>query len=373
MSKSKYSIARKQKPVKALLAVLILSCCHNSPAQTEINLISIKPGPYSMIADWQGQTGLEFTYTWNGITNKALTSASRQVINLPALTGSDTLPLIQITLTNSLAMPPQIQLHAQGDPFIIAQHESPTLPDPGRTSLIQPGEYTANLPLPDLRDAYLLAKRTENKDKTGELIKLQPLFRRRHCQPPQSGIYLFEILDEHGAAARNIARSMSRGLQTEVVVPENEFSGQCLQFIPLEIAYASNLEDDEIFRFSGFHKREDARGSHPPYQRWTAAGNSSISITCPPFTKIEVQIKLAAHRPENVPAGSTLIDDGTNRLPVIFEKGIWSGTIQIPPADKERITLSIISDTWSPAEALGSGDTRELGVMLTELSLRFYQ
>ena len=124
----------------------------------------------------------------------------------------------------------------------------------------------------------------------------------------------------------------------------------------------------------GFHGREGgSRGV-----AWTN-GRASLRLTTPPDAPATVELVFGNMRPPELgPVTVTVEVDGraatevtlappTSRLAA--HRGVPARIEVVSPAEGEAVEVAIVSDTFSPAEVLGTDDRRRLGVPLVGLHL----
>ena len=203
-------------------------------------------------------------------------------------------------------------------------------------------------------------------------VIVQPLFRTLVCRPTQTGIYVFDAFDADAAQAFPLARGLVAH-QTVSIPASHRWIGGCRRFVPEGDTVTSHFMSDEIFEFSGFHERERSETASPPFQRWTAGSNASIRITAPRDCECEVTLHMQSACPDEVFPTNALLIIETNRIPVVFKEGDWSGTLAIPsrPGDQDGILIGIQSRTWRPSDTAASQDSRTLGLLLDHFEVRF--
>jgi hypothetical protein len=124
-----------------------------------------------------------------------------------------------------------------------------------------------------------------------------------------------------------------------------------------------------------FHAKETASGRT---MRWTQA-QSFVSITGIPRGAREVVLTMSnGGRPEGPPAADVMVylDDrllGTARVTDGFRPytfALPAGEAEAAAASETPPRLVIRTPTWNPAQVLGGGDDRELGVMIDRVQVR---
>jgi hypothetical protein len=132
---------------------------------------------------------------------------------------------------------------------------------------------------------------------------------------------------------------------------------------------------DDNLHVLRFHSSEESDGRT---FRWTGP-QSFVSITSvSPGSREVVLIAGDGGRPAAAPAA--IIDvflDGQRLGSAVVKGGFAPHTFVIPPALAARaaaaqnpVELRIVSTTWRPSEVLGSGDGRQLGVMLDRVAVK---
>lgn len=390
-----------------LYSVALLAGSATCSALAQMQLATTKPGPHALIARLRTPEPTSISYIWQGDTNVILLSTNWQGIELPAKTDNMEPAILRLLVPQSPTAEPQMFLHSQGDPIHLSRSNGHWgfrgyAPE---TRQAEP----QGIPLPDLRGAEIIllhdqqvvgvftweALLDENLSETGisisrapngthqahvstahmtqpASITLQPIYRDRTAYPSQSGIYLFQAFDHKHNRIQSTGRRLQAGRPTGISLNEGGYTGECLQFLPEQIPYSSNLEHDQIVRFDGFHNRERTRDPAAPFARWTSRPDARIHVVHPPDTNLSVTLYFLANRPDHIPLPAIFLDAQENQYALDMQTGEGSITINIPPHDKETTTFTINTETWSPAQVIGSGDNRTLGVMLTGLRVAFH-
>lgn len=136
-----------------------------------------------------------------------------------------------------------------------------------------------------------------------------------------------------------------------------------------------DIGQDDNLHVLRFHSSETSEGRT---FRWTGP-QSFVSITSvPPGSRELVLIAGDGGRPAAAPAA--IIDvflDGQRLGSTVVTGGFAPRTFVIPPdlavraaAAKNPVELRIVTTTWKPSEVLGSGDGRQLGVMLDRVAVK---
>jgi hypothetical protein len=390
-----------------LCSVALLAGSATCSALAQMELATTKPGPHALIASLRTPEPTTIPYIWQGDTNIILLSTTWQLIELPAKADNLEPAILRLLAPQSPTADPQMFLYSQGDPIHLSRSSGQWgfrgyAPETGQAE-------SQSIPLPDLRGADIIllhdqqvvgvrtweALLTKKEIETGislsrspngthqahvstanmtqpASITLQPIYRERTAYPSQSGIYLFQAFDHQHNRIQNTGRRLQAGRPTGISLNEGGFTGECLQFLPEQIPYSSNLEQDHVVRFDGFHKRERTRDPAAPLGRWTSRPDARIDVIHPPGTDLSVTLCFLANRPDHIPLPAIFLDAQENQYVLDMQAGESSITINIPPHDKETTTFTINTETWRPAQVIGSGDNRTLGVMLTGLRVAFH-
>jgi hypothetical protein len=210
---------------------------------------------------------------------------------------------------------------------------------------------------------------TSNGQKLPKMtVLVQPLFERLECRPFQAGVYSYRVFNPQKMKYENpITRHLVAG-RTASLSRDGCLVGECLRFVPAYRRVKSDLSNDEIFSFDGFH----GGGQHSS-PRWTSSALASVSINVPDNCAAEIMIGFQDVYPESIrPVDARLQIEGSS-IPISFMNGDTVQKIRIPPRARpqDKVDISIRSDTWCPAEAMGSADRRTLGVLLSSLSVRY--
>jgi hypothetical protein len=298
---------------------------------------------------------------------------------------------------------PQILLYSQGDPIHISK-QGPQwslqgfpandmslsdigfpIPNPGdailqiRKNATPVGTYTWSeilqddtlpISLPDKTHPFTIRIRDTTDAQT---ISLYPLYHSRTFRPAQTGIYIFRTFDKQCNETQNQGYHL-RANQPATIYPSNEgFLGQCLRYLPPDFSMNSNLESNDIITFSGFHARERTRDASRPFARWTAQEKAAIEVVHPEDLELLIHMSFHANRPEQVPIDDVTVMINGKEYPIQMKERQVELHTKVLPDAQGFTTIFVQTATWNPATSVGSGDTRDLGIMLDSLKITFNQ
>jgi hypothetical protein len=387
--------------------------------KTKATVYTTSPGPYSLLVHWCGGENQLIEIGSREYRSHSFGPSDWGVINLP-----DSVTPLDFPLhwSNTNGVRPVFILNAIGDKICLLVDQKGIRPHRLAEQTFKPasGHMVAmNLP-PSNADIYhlrlsMLEERTESIDlrirmdeaeaiaaieggeasaellieKNGSgvnpvslaidtrngqqlpkmMIWVQPLFERLECLPFQAGVYSYRVFNPQKMKFENpITRYLDAGRKASLS-RDGSLIGECLRFAPAYRRVKSDLRDDEIFSFDGFH--DGGRQHSSP--RWTSSALASISINAPDNCGAEITIGFQDVYPESVkPVDAQLQIEGRS-IPISFLNGDIVKQIRISPRARpqDKVDISIRSDTWRPAEAMGSADRRTLGVFLSSLSVRY--
>lgn len=374
------------------------------PLAAQLELATIAPGPHTLYARWTNSAQAPLPYVWNGQTNEIQVSQTWNAFQLMT-SSTHELPILQILETSTNT--PHLFLYSHGNPIeLVKQNGNWTFQGyPVGSS----ENEVSHFPLPPLRDAKIQVR--ENKrilgtytwkqlvsmnpetnnipisvsehngkpslqisknDKSFDAIALYPMFRSLTVHPPQTGIYVFTSFDDRHHPARNLGYYIEKE-SSHIITPHGRgYIGQCLLYILENSILDTHLANSDLIQFNGFHSRENTGNARNPYARWTARNQAEIDIVHPEGFELILNLSFDANRPDKVPIGEVTVLVNEETYPIVMQDGRGSIQISVPPQnDQSNTTVTINSQTWSPAEALGSNDTRDLGIMLNGLKIQF--
>ncbi len=201
-------------------------------------------------------------------------------------------------------------------------------------------------------------------------LTLTPLRAAHDVYAHQTGIYVFQQHEPTGLKrSPALARFLKTGQATTLKVSSG-YVGAFLRYLPSGSTIQGMAPDNGIITMEGFHARERQHHGPAPFKAWTAQAEAAITVPVVEGLGIDLRVGMLAS-PENVPdQGIVLRHEGRD----ITFGADSSATLQVPArtcAGKTQLRIIVHARTWQPSVILKSGDTRQLGVMINTITLRY--